>query len=96
MAPREQALVARLLGDRLIAAGGGGPQNVDVLDRVGSGDAFAAGVIYGLLRELPIEIGLNLGVANAAYALASVGDGSAATLNEIERLAAGGGSNVTR
>jgi 2-dehydro-3-deoxygluconokinase len=70
--------------------------NVDVLDRVGSGDAFAAGVIYGLLRELPIETGLNLGVANAAYALASVGDGSAATLNEIERLAAGGGSNVRR
>ena len=69
---------------------------VDVLDRIGSGDAFAAGLIYGVLNGEVIEYSLNLGVANAAYALASVGDGSSATLAEIKKLAEGGDSNVMR
>jgi 2-dehydro-3-deoxygluconokinase len=69
---------------------------VDVLDRVGSGDAFAAGLIYGVLNNEAIERSLDLGVANAAYALASVGDGSSATLPEIEKLAGGSASDVIR
>lgn len=69
---------------------------VDVLDRVGSGDAFAAGLIYGVLNNEAIKHSLDLGVANAAYALASVGDGSSATLKELEKLAVGSSSDVTR
>lgn len=62
-------------------------ENIDVLDRVGSGDAFAAGLIYGLLNEKDIEFSLNCGLANSALTLTTLGDGSAATLSEVEKLA---------
>jgi 2-dehydro-3-deoxygluconokinase len=62
-------------------------ENIDVLDRVGSGDAFAAGLIYGLLSEKDIEFSLNCGLANSALTLTTLGDGSAATLAEVEKLA---------
>ena len=62
-------------------------ENIDVLDRVGSGDAFAAGLIYGLLNEKDTEFSLNCGLANSALTLTTLGDGSAATLAEVEKLA---------
>lgn len=62
-------------------------KNIEVLDRVGSGDAFAAGLIYGLLNEKEIEFSLNCGLANSALTLETLGDGSAATLAEVENLA---------
>ena len=63
--------------------------NIDVLDRVGSGDAFAAGLIYGMLTERPMQKTIDLAAASSVLSLASLGDGSSATLAEIERLAAG-------
>jgi 2-dehydro-3-deoxygluconokinase len=63
--------------------------NIDVLDRVGSGDAFAAGLIYGILNGSPMQTSIDLAAASAALSLASLGDGSSATLTEIERLATG-------
>ncbi len=62
-------------------------ENIDVLDRVGSGDAFAAGLIYGLLNGKDMEFSLNCGLANSALTLTTLGDGSAATLAEVEKLA---------
>lgn len=62
-------------------------ENIEVLDRVGSGDAFAAGLIYGLLNEKEIEFSLNCGLANSALTLETLGDGSAATIAEVENLA---------
>lgn len=62
-------------------------ENIAVLDRVGSGDAFAAGLIYGLLNERDLEFSLNCGAANSALTLTTLGDGSAATLAEVEKLA---------
>lgn len=70
--------------------------NIEVLDRVGSGDAFAAGLIYGLLSEKEIEFSLNCGVANAVLTLTTLGDGSAATLAEVEKLARSGEINLFR
>ena len=61
--------------------------NLAVLDRVGSGDAFAAGLIYGLLKGEKIQIALDYGAANSALTLTTLGDGSAATMAEIENLA---------
>jgi 2-dehydro-3-deoxygluconokinase len=58
-----------------------------VLDRVGSGDAFAAGFIFGILDGRGTRVAIDLATASAALSLASVGDGSTATLGEIERLA---------
>lgn len=71
-------------------------RNVEVLDRVGSGDAFAAGLIYGLLSGREIGECASLAVAGAALSLACIGDGSSATLSEIEKLAGGHAAGVER
>ncbi|HUR97353.1 MAG TPA: sugar kinase [Pyrinomonadaceae bacterium] len=63
--------------------------NVDVLDRVGSGDAFAAGFIYGMLAGGSMQTAIDLAAASSVLSLASLGDGSSSTLAEIERLATG-------
>lgn len=60
--------------------------DLEVLDRVGSGDAFAAGLIYGLLNESDIASALNYGLTNSALTMTTLGDGSAATLGEVEKL----------
>ena len=59
--------------------------NEYVLDRVGSGDAFAAGLIYGFLKVKPFAESIEIGVAAAALSLSSPGDGLSARLDEIER-----------
>ena len=84
------------------AANGGGIfkaselKNISVLDRVGSGDAFAAGFIYGLLSEKDFTSSLNYGVANSALTLSTLGDSSAATLAEVEKLSSDGKINLFR
>ena len=70
--------------------------NVQVLDRVGSGDAFAAGFIHGLLSGEPLQTSIDIASASAVLAMASLGDGSSATIAEIDRLAAGLGSKPVR
>jgi 2-dehydro-3-deoxygluconokinase len=61
--------------------------DIDVLDRVGSGDAFAAGTIFGLLTGRSLQQTMELGSAAAALALSCPGDGLSVTLDEVERLA---------
>lgn len=65
-----------------------GPQlpGVQVLDRIGSGDAFAAGLIYGLLSGAPLHEALAYGTVHGALAMTTPGDTSMATLAEIEAL----------
>jgi 2-dehydro-3-deoxygluconokinase len=70
--------------------------NVHVLDRVGSGDAFAAGFISGLLSNEPLQTSLDLAAASGVLAMSSAGDGSSATLREIESLARGTRSTTVR
>ncbi len=60
-----------------------------VIDRVGSGDAFAAGLIYSLLRGKSDRDALAFGVAAAAWKHSLYGDFNLADVEEIERLAAG-------
>lgn len=69
---------------------------LDVLDRVGSGDAFAAGLIYGLLAGRDTQFALNCGAANSALTLTTTGDGSAATLSEVGNLASSQKLNLSR
>jgi 2-dehydro-3-deoxygluconokinase len=66
--------------------------DLDVLDRVGSGDAFAAGFIFGVLDGRGTQEAIDLAAASAAFSLASAGDGSSATLTEVERLSGSGDS----
>ena len=59
---------------------------VDVLDRIGCGDSFAAGFLYGLLAGRSPEWALGCGVAHGALAMSTPGDTSTASLAEVERL----------
>jgi len=69
---------------------------LDVLDRVGSGDAFAAGVIHGLLNEKPLDWSLRCGLAAGAHTMTTEGDSCQASLREIEHLMANAGAGVQR
>ena len=71
-------------------------ENIDVLDRVGSGDALAAGFIYGLLAGKDFQYSVECGASHAALAMTTPGDNSMATLAEVESLVKGGGGNVNR
>lgn len=70
--------------------------DLDVLDRVGSGDAFAAGFIYGLLTEKPAGYAVECGAAHAALSMTTPGDNSMANLREVENLMQGLSANVKR
>ena len=70
--------------------------NMEIFDRVGGGDSFAAGLIYGLLRGKGIQWSLDCGVAHGALAMTTPGDSSMVTLAEVERLMAGSGAGVQR
>ncbi|HEX3892745.1 MAG TPA: sugar kinase [Terracidiphilus sp.] len=72
------------------------PTDIDILDRVGGGDSFASGLIYGLLAGQPIEWALRCGVAHGALAMTTPGDTSMATLAEVERAMKGGSARIAR
>jgi 2-dehydro-3-deoxygluconokinase len=69
---------------------------LEILDRVGGGDSFASGLIYGLMTGEPLRTAVDLGAAHGALAMTTPGDTSTATLAEVRRLAAGGGARVVR
>jgi len=69
---------------------------LEILDRVGGGDSFAAGMIYGLLQGRGLQWSVDCGVAHGALAMTTAGDSSQATLAEVERLMAGGGAGTVR
>lgn len=69
---------------------------LDVLDRIGGGDGFAAGLIYGLLAGRSAEESLRLGWAHGALLTTFPGDVSMARLSEVEAFAKGGSARVQR
>ncbi len=71
-------------------------RGLEILDRVGGGDAFASGFVYGLLEDRGVAAALGLAVAHGALAMTTPGDGSYATLAEVERLMANAGADVQR
>jgi 2-dehydro-3-deoxygluconokinase len=71
-------------------------RDVDILDRVGGGDSFASGLIYGLLSGKPLEWAVLCGVAHGALAMTTPGDTSMATLAEVERVMKGGSARIAR
>ena len=70
--------------------------DLDVFDRVGSGDAFASGIIHGLLAGRDPRFAIECGVALAAQTMTTAGDGSSATLTEVETLMSGSTADVQR
>ena len=69
---------------------------LEILDRVGGGDAFAAGFIFGLLTGRGLDWALNCGVAHGALAMTTPGDNSFATFEDVEGLMAGADAGVRR
>ncbi|MGR6320184.1 PfkB family carbohydrate kinase [Micromonospora soli] len=67
-----------------------------VLDRVGGGDSFASGLIYGLLKTGDLATAVEYGAAHGALAMTTPGDTSMASLKEVESLVGGGGARVQR
>jgi 2-dehydro-3-deoxygluconokinase len=71
-------------------------RDIDIYDRVGGGDSFASGLIYGLLAGKPIDWAVRCGVAHGALAMTTPGDTSMATLAEVERIIKGGSARIAR
>src|ERR1035438_5083217 len=71
-------------------------RDIDILDRVGGGDSYASGLIYGLLACKPIDWAVRCGVAHGALAMTTPGDTSMATLADVERIINGGSARIAR
>ncbi|ELS57180.1 putative kinase [Streptomyces viridochromogenes Tue57] len=69
---------------------------LQLLDRIGSGDGFAAGLIHGLLGGAGLEQALAYGAAHGALTTTTPGEVSMASLAEVEALIAGGTAHVGR
>jgi len=69
---------------------------LEVLDRVGGGDGFASGFIYGLLTGEPPAEAINLGWAHGALLTTFPGDTTMATLDQVRALAKGGSARIER
>ena len=69
---------------------------LDVVDRIGGGDGFASGLIYGLITGRSTQEALNLGWAHGALLTTFPGDVTMARLEEVEALAKGGSARVQR
>ncbi|HEX7362418.1 MAG TPA: sugar kinase [Bryobacteraceae bacterium] len=69
---------------------------LDVYDRVGGGDGFAAGLIYGLLSGEPPEEAVKLGWAHGALLTTFPGDTTMATLAQVRAFAEGGSARIQR
>ena len=69
---------------------------LDVYDRVGGGDGFAAGFFYGLLSGEPAEEAVKLGWAHGALLTTFPGDTTMATLDQVRSFAKGGSARIQR
>ena len=65
-------------------------RDLEILDRVGGGDSFASGLIYGLITTGDPQKAVEYGAAHGALAMTTPGDTSMATVAEVEKLTRGG------
>jgi 2-dehydro-3-deoxygluconokinase len=71
-------------------------ENLEIFDRVGGGDCFASGLIYGFLAGNTPQESLQLGIAHGALAMTTPGDTSMASRAEVQKLAARGNARIER
>jgi len=69
---------------------------LEILDRVGGGDSFASGLIYGFLAGGDPQQAVDYGAAHGALAMTTPGDTTMATQKEVEKIMSGGGARVVR
>jgi 2-dehydro-3-deoxygluconokinase len=70
--------------------------DLEILDRVGGGDSFASGLIYGFLTGASPQESVEYGAAHGALAMTTPGDTTMATLEEVKAVMKGGGARVAR
>jgi 2-dehydro-3-deoxygluconokinase len=70
--------------------------DLEILDRVGGGDSFASGLVYGLMKFNDAQKAVEYGAAHGALAMTTPGDTSMASLKEVESLVKGGSARVQR
>jgi 2-dehydro-3-deoxygluconokinase len=70
--------------------------DLEILDRVGGGDSFASGFIYGLMATGDPQKAVEYGAAHGALAMTTPGDTSMASKDEVEKLMKGSGARVQR
>jgi 2-dehydro-3-deoxygluconokinase len=71
-------------------------EGLEIYDRVGGGDSFASGLIYGFLTGQGAGRAVEYGAAHGALAMTTPGDTTMASLAEVEKLMKGGGARVDR
>ena len=69
---------------------------LEILDRVGGGDSFASGLIYGFMKTADPQKAVEYGAAHGALAMTTPGDTSMATVKEVEKIMGGGSARVVR
>jgi len=70
--------------------------DLEIYDRVGGGDSFASGLIYGFLSGRGAQWAVDCGCAHGALAMTTPGDTTMVTLAEVERVMRGGTARVQR
>jgi 2-dehydro-3-deoxygluconokinase len=71
-------------------------ENLEIYDRVGGGDSFASGLIYGFLSGQGPQWAVECGAAHGALAMTTPGDTTMATLKEVMQLMKGAGARIAR
>src|SRR5262249_27578517 len=71
-------------------------RDIEILDRVGGGDSFASGLLYGLMSGKDPQWALECGVAHGALAMSTAGDATMASFAEVERSMKGSSARIDR
>lgn len=71
-------------------------EDLEILDRVGGGDSFASGLIYGLMEGKSPDEAVNYGAAHGALAMTTPGDTTTASLKEVQRVMKGATARIAR
>ncbi|RIK75395.1 sugar kinase [candidate division KSB1 bacterium] len=71
-------------------------ENLEIEDRVGGGDGFCSGFVYGLLHDMPPQACVEMGAAHGALLQSTRGDTSMVTMEEIKHVMGGGSARIKR
>lgn len=71
-------------------------KGLEIMDRVGGGDSFASGLIYGLMTTADAQLAVDYGAAHGALAMTTPGDTTMAGRKEVEAVMGGAGARVQR
>lgn len=71
-------------------------QDLEIYDRVGGGDSFASGFIYGMLTGKPAQWAVECGAAHGALAMTTPGDTAMVTLKEVLQVMEGATARIVR